>query len=227
MARFLSIHHGLYPLVKRLRARPFVVRALFGVRLPAGAAPSWDTTTLALRLVLARRGRGARSVLELGVGEAALLSIFLARRLGIAVEGVDVSPARVESSRRVAAHNAVSVRVGQSDLFEAVEGRYDLIFSNPPYVPTAAGHALELTARAGFESDRVWDGGEDGTAVLARILSEAPPHLAERGLLLVGVQDFHVPDGVILRRVAEAGFEVVSREKPWFLPSVVWVLRKV
>ena len=223
--RLLAVRSRLYPLIRWLRRRPPVVRWLFGVRLPPGTVADYDTTTLALRRSLARSGRGARSVLEVGVGQAALLAAFVARRFGVTVDGVDVSPPRVESSRRVAEFNRLPVRVWRSDLFSAVEGRYELIFSNPPYVPTAAGRALGLTAAAGFEGDQVWDGGADGTAVLARLLAGAPARLEPSGRLLVGVQEHYVGDETVRRLADAAGLEVVSREQPALSPSVVWVLR--
>lgn len=223
--RLLALRARLYPLIRWLRRRPLAVRWLFGVRLPPGTVADYDTTTLALRRSLARRGRGARSVLEVGIGQAALLAAFVARRFGVAVDGVDVSTQRVEGSRRVAALNRLPVRVWRSDLFSAVEGRYDLIFSNPPYVPTAAGRALDLTAAAGFDGDQVWDGGADGTEVLARLLAGAPARLAPSGRLLVGVQEHYVSDEAMRRLAGAAGLEVVSREQPALSPSVIWVLR--
>lgn len=220
----LALRGLAYPLIRRLRGHPLAVRALFGVRLPPGLRVGYDTTTVALHRSLARRGRGAASALEVGVGEAALLAVSFARRFGVAVDGVDLSAARVESSRRVAGHNRAAVRIWQSDLLDGVEGRYDLIFTNPPYVPTAAGRALDLTAAAGFDDDRVWDGGADGTAVIARLLAQAPAHLEAGGRLILGVQSFYVPDETVRRLAAAAGFEVVGRERPWLSPSVVWVL---
>jgi methylase of polypeptide subunit release factors len=165
-------------------------------------------------------------VLEIGVGEAALLAIFVERRFGVAVDGVDISSARVASSKRIVAFNGGLVRIWQSDVFEQVQQSYELILSNPPYVPTATGHALGLTARVGLESDGAWDGGRDGTDVLARIVEGAPAHLVDGGLLLLGVQPVHVDDVSIERLLAESRFTILARERPWYLPSVVWVLRK-
>lgn len=221
----LAVRARCYPLIRWLRRRPWLVRRLFGVRLPAGAVADFDTTTVALRRSLARWGRGAGSALEVGVGQAALLSIFVARRFGVAVDGVDLSERRVAASRRVVEHNRLPVKVWRSDLFAETDGRYDLVFSNPPYVPTAAGRALGLTAAAGFEGDQVWDGGTEGTEVLDRLLAGAPARLTDRGLLLIGVQEHYVPDATMRRLAAGAGFEVAARERPPLSPSVVWVLR--
>jgi release factor glutamine methyltransferase len=222
----LAIRRRCYPLIRRLRRSRLAVKWWFGVRLPPGATVDYDTTTLALRRSLARWGRGVGSALEVGTGQAALLALYVARRFDLPVDAVDVSAARVASSRRAAELNRLAVRVWRSDLFAAVEGRYELIFSNPPYVPTATGRALGLTAGAGFDGDQVWDGGPDGTAVIGRLLAGAPERLLPGGVLLLGVQAFYVPDDAIRRLARGAGFEVASRERTPPLPSVVWVLRK-
>jgi len=222
-----AIHRALHPLVRRLRGHPWAVRALFGVELPRGLEVAFDTTTLALRKPLLRRARGASSALEIGVGQAALLALFVARRAGVPVDGVDVSEARVESSRRTVEANGLPVRVWRSDGFAEVRGRYDLVFSNPPYVPTAAGRALELTRRARFDGDQVWDGGPDGTAVLARILRAAPEHLTPGGTLVVGVQRAYLADARLDELAEAAGLRVIERYDGLLGISRVWVLRRV
>jgi len=219
------LHRALHPLVRRLRGHPWAVRALFGVELPPGLEVAFDTTTVALRRPLLRHAEGAQSALEIGVGQAALLALFVARRAGVPVDGVDVSRARVASSRRTVEANGLPVRVWRSDLFAEVEGRYDLVFSNPPYVPTAAGRSLDLTRRAAFDGDQVWDGGPDGTAVLARILEGAPAHLTARGVLLVGAQRIYLDDARLEGLARDAGLMVVARYDGGLRVSRVWALR--
>lgn len=73
----------------------------------------------------------------------------------------------------------------EADLFPAVPRRFDLIVSNPPYVP--AGSHAGLPAEYGHEPRMGLIAGVDGMDCVARILGEAARHLSARGLLVVEV----------------------------------------
>ena len=91
---------------------------------------------------------------------------------------VDSSRAAVFAARLAAVVNRVPVDVLHGDLFEPVGGRtFDVIVSNPPYLPTPEG------ARA--PGSRAWDGGHDGRSILDRLCREAPAHLRPGGELFV------------------------------------------
>ncbi|TAM09465.1 MAG: 50S ribosomal protein L3 N(5)-glutamine methyltransferase [Nevskiaceae bacterium] len=88
------------------------------------------------------------------------------------------------STRNVQRHGlAERVRVVASDLYTALgDCRYDLIISNPPYVPAAECDAL--APEYATEPRAALDGGADGMDLVARILSGAPEHLAQHGTLV-------------------------------------------
>ncbi len=88
-----------------------------------------DTRRLA---EVAGQGEPGRA-LDMGTGTG-YVAIWLAQR-GWDVDAVDVSPRALETARRNAAASGVRVRVFHSDLFSAVEGRYDVIAFNPPMRP--------------------------------------------------------------------------------------------
>jgi ribosomal protein L3 glutamine methyltransferase len=78
------------------------------------------------------------------------------------------------------------VRAIRSDLFEKLKGRkYDLIVSNPPYVPVARWKALPREYH--HEPRRALASGADGMDLVTRILRDAPRHLAPDGLLVCEV----------------------------------------
>lgn len=89
--------------------------------------------------------------------------------------------------RNIARHHAEDrVQALCSDLFRAFEGqRYNLIVTNPPYVPTAEWAGLAAEYRR--EPRLALDAGDDGMDIVARILREAPDHLARDGLLICEV----------------------------------------
>ncbi|MEM3165456.1 MAG: methyltransferase [Halobacteria archaeon] len=146
-------------------------------------SPSDDTDMLAETLKVAR---GAR-VLDMcaGSGVLGLLAARRAREVLLA----DDDPVAVEAARANALRNGFgNVRVVQSDLFRNVEGTFDLIVFNPPYLPQGEGSEyLELYdetqkrwRNVGFHA---WDGGPDGRRIIDRFLETFEPHLASRGRL--------------------------------------------
>ncbi len=89
---------------------------------------------------------------------------------------VDLSRRAVLAARLNARLNGVEVRALQSDLFTALgDRRFDLIASNPPFLPSVDA---ELPTRG---VRRAWEAGHDGRALIDRILAEAPKHLLPGG----------------------------------------------
>lgn len=101
------------------------------------------------------------------------------------VDLADIDSGALEVCRRNIARHDLATRVTaiQSDLFDALVGRrYDLIVSNPPYVPTAEWEALSAEYKR--EPRLALEAGEDGMDIIERILCEAPDYLTEDGLLI-------------------------------------------
>jgi len=139
---------------------------------------------------------GAR-VLDLCTGSGA---IALAAALhGADVTAVDVSRRSVLTVRLNALVNRARVRAVRGDLFAAVPGeRFDVIVSNPPYVPDDADELPTRGAR------RAWDAGRDGRVVLDRICDEAAEHLSPGGVLLL-VHSSVIGEADTLARLRERG----------------------
>jgi len=113
--------------------------------------------------------------LEMGPGTG-LLSIHAAK-LGAIVTAADVNPHAVECTKRNAAKNSVRIDAFKSDLFEKVQGNYDVIVFNPPYLPGAA------TSTSWIE--RAWSGGDEGSETAIRFLNDAWKHLSPGGKIFM------------------------------------------
>ncbi|MEM8698108.1 MAG: peptide chain release factor N(5)-glutamine methyltransferase [Pseudomonadota bacterium] len=162
------------------------VREFWGRRFeitPDVHEPPPESETL---IAVALRERAAR-VLDLGTGSGCLLLTLLAEWLMATGLGVDLSPAALA----VAARNAESLSLApraefrRSDWFGAVEGRFDLIVANPPYLTEAelADAPPELRHEpAGALSD-----GGDGLGAYRAILAGAAAHLASGGRMLLEI----------------------------------------
>ncbi len=131
-----------------------------------------------------------RLVLDLCTGSGCIAIACALAFPEATVIGADISPeALAVAAINVQRHGRGGrIRLVQSDLFAALTGeRFDLIVSNPPYVP--AGDIADLPAEYGFEPALALAAGDDGLAIVTRILEEAADHLSAQGVLVVEVGD--------------------------------------
>lgn len=124
--------------------------------------------------------------LEIGCGSGAIGISLLAlnpQANGLAVDISDVALAVTQkNAQEIGVANRLSVL--RSDVFEGVspDTRYDVIVSNPPYIPTKDLGALMRDVKE-FEPHLALDGGEDGLLFYKRICQQAPGYLKPNGLL--------------------------------------------
>lgn len=124
----------------------------------------------------------AKTVLELCTGSG-ILAISLAID-GREVTAVDISEKALEVAKENASMHNVHTDFVQSDLFDRIEGKFDLIITNPPYIDTQELMTLDVSRQ---EPLLALDGGERGMELIERILMEAPNYLNENGLLLMEI----------------------------------------
>jgi ribosomal protein L3 glutamine methyltransferase len=127
-------------------------------------------------------------ILDIGTGSGCIAIACALAFPEARVDAADLCPGALEVARRNVMRHQVQdrVRVLQSDLFAALASqRYDLIVSNPPYVPTR--HMAALSAEHRHEPALGLDGGADGLDVVSRILEGASHHLTDNGVLVVEV----------------------------------------
>lgn len=159
----------------------------YGIRLavnPAVLIPRPETEELAEKVIEETKKRGGAKVLDLCTGSGAI-AIAAAKNSPADVTATDVSAAAAEVARANALSAGVKVRVLTGDMFAPVaEEKFDVIVSNPPYIPTADIRTLDEKVRA-FEPVSALDGGADGLDFYRVIAAEAGAHLTEGGVLLL------------------------------------------
>ena len=131
---------------------------------------------------------GVQRALDIGTGSGCL-AIALAHYLPhVRVDATDTDPAALRIARANVSRHRVGhrVRVLRSDLFAALAGqRYQVILTNPPYVPAARMQALPK--EYGHEPATALAAGGDGLDLARRILRQAGAHLAAGGVLFMEV----------------------------------------
>ncbi|MEV6396823.1 HemK2/MTQ2 family protein methyltransferase [Streptomyces sp. NPDC051907] len=147
------------------------------IALPGVYRPQRDTRFLAEALVHEDLTPG-KNVLEIGTGTGALALQAASR--GALVTAVDVSWPAVITARLNALRRRLPLRVVHGDFVVRAAGRrFDLVFSNPPYVPAPGAWP------ASRGPERAWDAGVDGRGVVDRICSAASALLRPGGVLLM------------------------------------------
>jgi release factor glutamine methyltransferase len=174
---------------------------------PGVFSPISDTWLLARRLRAEPRLSGG-SLLDVCTGSGALAISGALAGAG-AVTAVDASLRAVLATRLNARLNGVSLRVLRGDLFEPLGAeRFDLVVSNPPYVPTAARGPGAHGPR------RAWDGGGDGRDLIDRLCAAVPSRLRPGGVALI-VQSSLCGEQASLERLRGGGLEaeVIERSR--------------
>ena len=131
-------------------------------------------------------------VLDLGTGSGAILLSLLAARPGATGRGTDLSEAALQVARRNAAALDLADRAAflRADWFDGLEGSFDLIVSNPPYIAGSEMAGLDPTVRdweprMALTPDP--DTGGDGLAAYRAIAAGVLAHLAPGGRLMVEI----------------------------------------
>jgi release factor glutamine methyltransferase len=124
-------------------------------------------------------------ILDLGVGSGALICALLTEFADARGVGVDISieAAKIARANLDACGLSRRAEVRGGDWTADIEGPFDLIVSNPPYIPTADLPQLPREVRD-FDPWLALDGGLDGLAAFRRILPESRSLLTPRGWLL-------------------------------------------
>jgi release factor glutamine methyltransferase len=147
---------------------------------PGVYVPRWQSEPLALRA--AERLPASGVAVDVCTGAGAIARTLMARRPEARVVATDLDERAVACARR----NGVEAHRGDllSPLPQALEGRVDVVVGVVPYVPTGDLRLLQRDTLT-FESTQSYDGGEDGTALLRRVVADSPRFLRHGGALLL------------------------------------------
>jgi release factor glutamine methyltransferase len=150
--------------------------------------PRADTETLIQAVLSLAKDQGPIRILDLGTGSGAIAVTLLAELPGATVVASDLSAAALQVAKGNAEALGVAGRASfvQANWFAGIGGRFDLIVSNPPYVPLGDIDGLAPDVRE-FDPPRALDGGPDGLEAYRRIAGGAGGHLAPKGHIVLEI----------------------------------------
>lgn len=119
-----------------------------------------------------------KRVLDIGTGETGILAIHCAKHGAKEITACDIDPKAIKWAERNGKFNSVkNARWINSNLFEKIQGKYDLIVSNPPQMPMVNGNWHD-------------SGGKDGRKITEKIIKLSPKFLEPDGSLVLLLFDF-------------------------------------
>lgn len=155
--------------------------------------PRPDTEILVEKILSFTEDTNIYKIVDIGTGSGAI-SVSLAKYIKNSfIYSIDISEKALRVGRKNAKKNEVISKIQflQGSLFQPLEeldlnGKIDIIASNPPYIPTRDIDGLQIEVSK-YEPREALDGGEDGLDFYRSIINEAPKYLKEGGRIALEV----------------------------------------
>ncbi len=199
---------------RRLAGEPVAyltgTKAFYGLELHVDARvldPRPDTETLVDWALEVLEGHPAPRLLDLGTGSGAIALALQHQRPDATVLAVDASLDALAVSQANAQRLGLPVQFRHGHWMQGIEGLFDAIVSNPPYIPAADPHLAALQ----HEPLQALASGADGLDDIRTLIAQAPAHLAPGGWLLLEHGWDQAPAVCTLLR--SAGLEQVQGRK--------------
>jgi len=171
-------------ITRRVQFRDLTLNVQPGVFIPR------LETEYFIELIPAMMQRSPKRVLEIGTGCGAI-AIALARIYPEAgFVATDISAGAIESARCNVneMHLEQQISLVQCDAYEGIRGEFDLIVSNPPYIPSERVSLLPRSVRD-FEPVAAIDGGEHGVRIIKRLILESSAYLGKTGVIALEIDE--------------------------------------
>lgn len=161
------------------------------------------------RLLLMKKENPVK-VLDMCTGSGCIPISLKLRNPQIAIEGADISEEALKVAEKNAKKLGVSGKWIQTDMFENITGTFDMITSNPPYIPTKVIEELEAEVRL-HDPYEALDGKEDGLYFYRIIVKESRQYLKRGGWLIFEIGSDQAE--AVKTLLQEAGYENIEVKK--------------
>lgn len=143
--------------------------------------PRPETEYLAEQVI--QNSKDSDKILDMCCGSGCI-SVAVAMQANVTITACDISQEALEiCAKNIEKHNLQEkIKTCQTNMFENVEGKFNIIVSNPPYIPTADIQSLDIEVRL-CEPHIALDGGVDGLHFYKILLEQSPQFLVDNGML--------------------------------------------
>ena len=148
--------------------------------------PRFETELLVEKVVnFCKTLKNTPSILDLCSGSGCI-AVSIAKALDTVVTAVEIDDNAIKIIKKNAEINKVNLNIIKSNLFEEINDKYDIIISNPPYIPTKEIGSLDNSVKD-WEPKLALDGGIDGLDFYRKIAYLSPSYLNENGKLFLEI----------------------------------------
>lgn len=144
--------------------------------------PRQDTEISVEKILNIIENNQINNMLEIGCGTG-IVSISVDLESSVDVTAVDISEKAIENTRINKEKLNAKIKIIKSDLFSNFRDKFDLIYSNPPYIKSSEIENLQVEVRD-YEPRLALDGGEDGLFFYRSIIKSSPEFLNNKGFLV-------------------------------------------
>ena len=137
-----------------------------------------------LQEIIPGEASGSR-LADVGTGSGVLAITFALERPGLKVVGLDISDEALTLARENATRLGACIAFFRSDLLDAVDGTFNWVVANLPYIAT--GDLPGLPKEVKFDPKIALDGGEDGLTIVERLIESLPGKLTSNSLVALEV----------------------------------------
>ena len=169
--------------------------------------PRDETELVVRRAIDIINKKGYKSVLDIGTGSGCI-ACSISQNTKAKVVGVDISIQALQTARKNAKNLYCEVEFIESDLFSSINQKFDLIISNPPYIP----QGTELQKEVGFEPKlALFTSDDTGCEYYQKIIEQSKNYLNMNSHLIF---ELGINQAEIVKKIFEEnGFSNISVEK--------------
>ena len=158
-----------------------------------------------------KKVKKAPRVLDLMTGSGAI-AVTVALETNSVVYATDISKTALEVAKRNAKEHGAKIKFVESDIFKGLKKeKFDVIISNPPYIPTKDILALDDEVKK-YDPTIALDGGEDGLYFYREIAQASPQFLKENGVLVL---EIGYNQGESVKKVLQNNFKNIRIKKDY------------
>ena len=146
--------------------------------------PRQDTEISVEVILKILKNNNIKNLLEIGCGSGIVsVTLDLETKGQVDITEVDISPQAIKNTNVNKNNLKSNIKILESNLFEEINEKFDLIYSNPPYIKSNEIENLQVEVRD-HEPRLALDGGSDGLYFYRKIIKDAPKFLNSNGFLV-------------------------------------------